>query len=118
MKALSNCRADLVAHCLANPLPDEWVVGIGSKILTKEEVHAEMLASLHPQPTDLCMHCGVDAFDIGHYYMLHNALWLSINPKDTGKLCLFCVEKVLGRPVTRADFNDASINSNVDKLLS
>jgi hypothetical protein len=61
---------------------------------------------------DLCMDCGVDTYEIGHYYMIHEELWLSINPKDSGQLCLDCVECRLGRKLTRVDFTKAPINDH------
>jgi hypothetical protein len=54
-----------------------------------------------------CLGCGVDtsfATGNGHYYLVHDALWLRAVPGGRGMLCLDCLEKRLGRPLTRADF--------------
>ncbi|PVA39734.1 Uncharacterised protein [Mycobacteroides abscessus subsp. abscessus] len=65
-----------------------------------------------------CADCGVDTDNVdgqGHdeYYMLHRDLWLEINPNDAGHLCIGCAESRLGRRLTRTDFTDAPVNTNL-----
>ncbi|TDZ93466.1 hypothetical protein [Mycobacteroides salmoniphilum] len=63
-----------------------------------------------------CLDCGIDTDNVdgrGHdeYYMLHNDLWLRINPDEAGHLCIGCAESRLGRRLIRADFTDAPVNT-------
>lgn len=63
-----------------------------------------------------CMDCGINTDDIDglgrdEYYMLHHHLWLGINPDGAGHLCIGCAESRLGRPLIRADFTDAPVNT-------
>ena len=54
--------------------------------------------------TEKCMDCGKNTFkDPVDYYMLKDKVWLSINPKDLGMLCMDCCEKRLGRKIVKAD---------------
>lgn len=53
------------------------------------------------------MDCGVDcgfATGIGHYYIVHRQIWLSVAPGPDGRLCLDCLRARLGRSLTEADF--------------
>jgi hypothetical protein len=54
-----------------------------------------------------CIDCGIDtSFGTGngHYYTVHDAVWREAVPDGEGQLCLDCLERRLGRPLTRADF--------------
>jgi hypothetical protein len=44
------------------------------------------------------------------YYMVHDKLWLSANPKGDGKLCVTCLEARIGRRLKPSDFIDAPVN--------
>lgn len=59
-----------------------------------------------------CLDCQVDTSrgEAEEYYMVHTELWLEVNPGNDGMLCIGCLEKRLGRELTRADFTDAPIN--------
>jgi hypothetical protein len=70
-----------------------------------------------------CFDCGVDTLATGgDWYMVHNHLWKLAWPntdKASGRakkkplseiLCLRCLERRLGRVVTRGDFTAAAIN--------
>ena len=46
-----------------------------------------------------CMDCKKDTWD--EYYMLYSSVWKRANPKVKGKLCIKCVEKRLGRKLTK-----------------
>ncbi|MGH3723371.1 MAG: hypothetical protein ACRDUS_04495 [Mycobacterium sp.] len=64
-----------------------------------------------------CMACGINTDNVdgqGHdeYYMIHDDLWLKINPDGAGHLCIACTESRLGRHLIRADFTDAPVNTN------
>jgi hypothetical protein len=55
------------------------------------------------------MDCGVDtsfATGNGHYYLVHDAIWLAAVPegKLAGGLCLDCLERRLNRRLVRSDF--------------
>lgn len=59
-----------------------------------------------------CLDCGINTLLIGEYYMLTNEAWESMFPGgDNGAmLCICCVERRLGRVLTRKDFSKAPIN--------
>jgi len=57
----------------------------------------------------LCLDCGKDTFR-NEYYMLRNPVWKKANPKIKGMLCIKCVEKRLGRKLTKKDFADVPLN--------
>ena len=63
-----------------------------------------------PADAPLCMDCGIDTLESGDWYMLLDEVWLEANPADVGLLCLDCVGKRLGRPLTPADFAPVPIN--------
>jgi hypothetical protein len=50
-----------------------------------------------------CMDCGVDTWDTDEFYMVADALWLSVVPDGRGMLCVGCLERRLGRRLTAAD---------------
>lgn len=58
-----------------------------------------------------CMDCGVDTSKTHEYYMVHDEIWLFVNPGDYGMLCIGCLEERLGRELTPYDFTDAPVNS-------
>jgi hypothetical protein len=57
-----------------------------------------------------CLLCGVDTLEIGEMYCIHNDLWMSC-VRGKGMLCIGCLERVLGRQLTPADFADFPINT-------
>ncbi len=59
-----------------------------------------------------CLDCGVDTGKIGEHYFIHTHLWLRAVNSIKGMLCIACLEKRLGRQLTRADFTDAYINKS------
>lgn len=62
-----------------------------------------------------CADCGTDTAPYEgpcEYYAVHNEIWGRAGmDKDGGFLCIGCLEKRLGRPLHRADFGHAPINS-------
>jgi len=50
---------------------------------------------------------------ICEYYMINKDIWLDINPKDAGMLCIGCAEDRLGRQLTQKDFTDAPVNFGI-----
>lgn len=53
----------------------------------------------------VCMDCGYDVEAGGEYcHPLKDKVWLKINPQDDGVLCFKCMEKRLGRCLSKADF--------------
>lgn len=57
-----------------------------------------------------CKDCGVDTARIGEHYMLKDSVWYSAYAHERGMLCIGCLEKRLGRQLTKADFNDSHVN--------
>lgn len=65
----------------------------------------------------LCLDCGIDTGEIDHYYMIHDELWLSVNPNSEGMLCYPCLEERLGRKLTYDDFKDVPLTYEPSFLL-
>lgn len=61
-----------------------------------------------------CIGCSVNTHYIQEYYMIHDHLWEIVNPKMRGMLCLGCVENLLGRSLTPADFTDCPLNKSIN----
>jgi hypothetical protein len=59
----------------------------------------------------LCMDCQVDISKIGEHYFIKTDLWLSVVSSNKGMLCIGCLEKRIGRLLTKADFTDCYINN-------
>lgn len=62
-----------------------------------------------------CMGCGIDTGAIGEYYMVTDKLWAQAarahaSIDDRGMLCIGCLEKAIGRTLTRSDFKDVPLN--------
>jgi hypothetical protein len=54
-----------------------------------------------------CMDCGIDTYFAtgnGHFYSVHDTIWLTAVPDGRGQLCLHCLEARLDRQLVRADF--------------
>ena len=62
-------------------------------------------------PSEVCLGCGVRNYLIHEYYMIHDHLWLKVNPQDDGELCIGCVEHRLGRTLHHRDFTNVPVNS-------
>ncbi|MUM23187.1 hypothetical protein FZI91_15930 [Mycobacterium sp. CBMA271] len=62
-----------------------------------------------------CLGCGLDMSTVDEYYMLQNDVWAQANPAIDGNLCITCVEELLGRTLTAADFTDLPINTSTTK---
>ena len=67
----------------------------------------------------LCADCGFDTTD-HEYYMVRNDVWAQaigheIPPQDDGVyLCIGCLEKRIGRTLSRRDFIDCPLNTEAD----
>jgi hypothetical protein len=57
-----------------------------------------------------CVHCGRDGFDL---YMVHDEVWRAVGMSSIGFLHLPCLEVLLGRQLTLADFTEARVNETV-----
>jgi hypothetical protein len=58
-----------------------------------------------------CVRCDVDTIWIDEPYMVHDEVWAATGLGELdGKLCIECLEKLLGRRLTPADFNEAPCN--------
>lgn len=64
----------------------------------------------------MCMDCGKDTWD--EYYMLYGKVWKKANPPGTGKFCIFCVEKRLGRKLNKNDFTKVEVNMDNSERTS
>jgi hypothetical protein len=66
----------------------------------------------------LCDDCGVNTQQIGEQYMVHNRVWTAATGVShkwmamIGFLCIGCIERRLGRQLTKADFSDVGINND------
>ncbi len=62
-----------------------------------------------------CLDCGQDTGHHGlrEYYMLRDAIWKKIC-NIRGMLCIGCVERRLGRVLTRSDFTACPLNNPRD----
>ncbi|MDO8571929.1 MAG: hypothetical protein Q7R79_04590 [bacterium] len=58
----------------------------------------------------LCVDCGIDTGKIHEHYFIKTELWLTVMPTIEGMLCIGCLEKRLGRRLSKKDFTDARIN--------
>lgn len=57
-----------------------------------------------------CLDCKVDTGKIGEHYMLKDSVWFKVHSSNVGMLCIGCLERRLGRQVTKQDFNDSHVN--------
>lgn len=57
-----------------------------------------------------CVDCGVNTATLGEHYMLKDSVWYSAYARERGMLCIGCIEKRLGRKLTKVDFNDSHVN--------
>jgi hypothetical protein len=63
-------------------------------------------------PDTTCDDCGIETID-DEYYMVTDEVWKLASGKDGRApriLCIGCLEKRIGRMLTKADFSDAPIN--------
>ena len=59
----------------------------------------------------LCMDCSIDTGKAGEHYMLLDEIWNQVCSSPLGMLCVRCLERRLGRRLTKNDFNNSYINS-------
>ena len=57
-----------------------------------------------------CVDCGIDTKN--EYYMVYDKVWVlsGLGFYNNKMLCLNCLEKRIGRPLTKNDFPDMPIN--------
>lgn len=60
---------------------------------------------------DLCLDCHLHTTEAGEYYMVHDSIWLTVQPHEQGMLCVGCLESRLGRQLTESDFTTAPVNA-------
>jgi len=86
---------------LEDDLNDLWATAENAK----EEVDA--IADYAPY----CSDCNRDTNVIDEYYMVKDELWEQATAtQQADKLCIGCLEKRIGRQLTKHDFNDAPVN--------
>jgi len=65
----------------------------------------------------ICRDCGLDAIEIGEWYMVHHAVWeQACRPEDV--LYIGCLEQRLGRKLRVTDFNGAPVNDPTKASIS
>jgi hypothetical protein len=65
-----------------------------------------------------CADCGVDTFSTNEYYMVKDHVWAQAQG-GTKLLCIGCLEKRIGRTLTRSDFGDgASVNARANNSVA
>jgi hypothetical protein len=62
-----------------------------------------------------CRDCGIDTLPAGwdaraEWYMVHDEIWSAAGMPPRGYLCIGCLQRRLGRELTRDDFTDALVN--------
>lgn len=57
-----------------------------------------------------CLDCSINTLHNLEYYMLKFGLWKTVNPNDSGMLCIGCVEKRIGRKLSSVDFLKCPLN--------
>src|SRR5262245_1322803 len=63
----------------------------------------------------LCADCGFDTTD-NEYYMVRNDVWEQASPLNQHGvfLCIGCLEKRIGRTLSRRDFIECPLNTSPD----
>ena len=66
----------------------------------------------------LCLDCRKDTFD--EYYFVHNHLWRRAVDKSQrhGMLCLSCLQRRLGRPLSPDDYKSGQMGPRISELLA
>jgi hypothetical protein len=59
----------------------------------------------------ICLDCQIDTSKIGEHYFIKTDLWLSVVSSKKGMLCIGCLERRLGRKLTKNDFTKCYINN-------
>ena len=57
-----------------------------------------------------CLDCPENTLLIHEYYMVLDEIWNAVVPEVDGMLCVGCLEKRLGRTLTKHDFSQYPIN--------
>jgi hypothetical protein len=57
----------------------------------------------------LCVDCDIDTLAVGEYYMVTDSCWRRAGNVD-GMLCIVCLEKRLGKPLTARNFTTCELN--------
>ncbi len=84
---------------------------------TKAKLRAflEWARSNNPDFELKCADCGFDTNAGGEYYMVHDQIWHQACaakpvPTDQAILCIGCLERRIGRTLTKCDFSDVPLN--------
>lgn len=72
------------------------------EMLTKHELGLVFTDALDMTGSTDCVWCGVDAWDLGEDFYVHDALWARYGPAR-GMLCVGCLERIMGRRLTLDD---------------
>jgi hypothetical protein len=103
----SDAFVGVIEKLLEHP-GDEEVIAFAREMLREANRLGFRYPSVYPKPEPdckfLCVDCGKNTRG-GEYYSVHDELWAAsgLGPND-GMLCLACLEKRIGRPLTIADF--------------
>lgn len=75
--------------------------------IEKKLMIAERLSKIDSK----CMDCKIETMRNNNYYMIHNELWNKFATADgKGFLCVECLEKRMGRKLTKEDLTDCIAN--------
>lgn len=80
----------------------EWV----RKAIELMAVHDEKFKAF------ICLDCGGNTLEMAEYYMVQDAIWNHVNPKQKGMLCIGDLEKRLGRQLVKSDFTECGLNED------
>jgi hypothetical protein len=62
-----------------------------------------------------CVDCGKPTFQTTDYYMVKNELWKRFGVGEE-MLCISCLEKRMGRKLTKEDLLDCPLNMSINEF--
>lgn len=74
---------------------------------TKHQLGRACADALNMTGNTDCVWCGVDAWDLGEDFYVHDELWERYGPAR-GVLCVGCLERIMGRRLTPKDLKGYS----------
>jgi hypothetical protein len=90
---------------------DELTGDPGPACYTKQELTEMAAFAIEVLGSTRCFSCGVDVWDIGEDFYVHDELWRTYGVE--GVLCIGCFEIRLGRKLMPADFPDGYIGEQI-----
>ena len=62
-----------------------------------------------------CVDCGKNTFQTDDYYMVKQWIWEKFGVGH-GMLCIGCLEKRMGRKLTKDDLTDCPLNTHINEV--